>query len=150
MKKSKAKPSTLRTDVPSSQHKKAKKHYRVFSIERLKRMLETEIQSDIYPPPPMSRVAKKLGYDHSFLHKHLPELCRAISARFEKYRAEQREEKKSLLLREVRQVTLEIHAQEVYPSQVRVRNLLARPGSIRVPEALDMWHATLKELGWEE
>jgi len=72
------------------------------------------------------------------------------SAKFEKYRAEQREEKKRLLLREVRQVTLEIHAQGVYPSQVRVRNLLARPGSIRVPEALAIWHATLKELEWEE
>jgi hypothetical protein len=41
----------------------------------------------------MSRVAKKLGYDHSFLHKHLPQLCRAVSSKFEKYRAEQREEK---------------------------------------------------------
>ena len=27
---------------------------------------------------------------------------------------------------------------------------LARPGSIRVPEALAIWHATLKELEWEE
>lgn len=122
----------------------------MFSIERLKLILEAEIQSDAHPPPPMSRVAKKQGYDRSFLHKHLPGLCRAISAKFEKYQAEQREEKKRLLLREVLQVTLEIHAQGVYPSQVRVRNLLARPGSIRIPEALAMWHATLKELGWEE
>ena len=126
------------------------KHYRVFSIEKLKHILEEELRSDAYPPLPMSRVAKKLGYDHSFLHRHLPQLCRAISSKFEKYRAEQREEKKRQLLREVRQVTLELHEQEVYPSQVRVRNLLARPGSIRVPEALAMWHATLKELGWEE
>jgi transcriptional regulator with XRE-family HTH domain len=128
----------------------AKKHYRVFSIEKLKRMLEEELDSDVYPPPPMSRVAKKLGYDHSFLYKHLPELCRAVSSKFEKYRAEQREEKNRLLLREVRQVTLDIHAQGVYPSQVRVRNLLARHWTIRVPEALAIWHATLKELGWEE
>jgi hypothetical protein len=98
----------------------------------------------------MSRVAKKIGYDHSFLHKHLPQLCRAISSKFEKYRAEQCEEKKRLLLREVRQVTMELHAQGVYPSQVRVRNSLTKPGSIRVSEALAMWHATLKELGWEE
>jgi len=128
----------------------AKKHYRVFSIEKLKRMLEEEQDSDAYPPPPMSRVAKKLGYDHSFLYKHLPQLCRAISSKFVKYRAEQREEKKRLLLREVRRVTMELHAQGVYPSQVRVRNLLDRSWSIRVPEALAMWHATLKELGLEE
>jgi hypothetical protein len=95
----------------------------------------------------VSRVAKKLGYDHSFLHKHLPQLCRAISSKFEKYQAEKHEEKKRLLLLEVRKVTLEIHAQGVYPGQIRVRNLLGRPGSICVPEALAMWHATLKELG---
>ena len=145
-----AEPYSINQIADAISGQKAKKHYRVFSIERLKRMLDVEIQSDVYPPPPMSRVAKKLGYDHSFLYRHLPGLCRAISDKFEKYRAEQREEKKRLLLLEVRQVTLEIHAQGVYPSQVRVRNLLARPGSIRVPEALAMWHTTLKELGWEE
>jgi transcriptional regulator with XRE-family HTH domain len=136
--------------ISRASSQKAKKHYRVFHIEKLKRTLEAELQSDEYPPPPMSRVAKKLGYDHSFLYKHLPELCRAISARFERYRAEQCEAKKRLLIREVRQATLEIHSQGIYPSQLQVRNLLAKPGSIRIPEALATWHATLKELGWRE
>ncbi len=145
-----AEPSGTNQITTAISGQEVKKHYRVFSIEELKRMLEEELHSDAYPPPPMSRVAKKLGYDHSFLHRHLPQLCRAISSKFEKYWAEQREEKKRLLLREVRRVTMELHAQGVYPSQVRVRNLLARPWSIRVPEALAMWHATLKELGWEE
>jgi transcriptional regulator with XRE-family HTH domain len=135
------------TSAVSGHH--ARKHYRAFRIERLKCTLEAELQSDQYPPPPMSRVAKKLGYDHSFLYKHLPDLCRAISDRFEKYRTEQREEKKRLLIREVRQATLEIHSQGIYPSQSRVRNLLAKPGSIRIPEAQATWHATLEELGWE-
>jgi hypothetical protein len=112
--------------------------------------LEAELQSDHYPPPPMSQVAKKLGYDHSFLYKHLPDMCRAISDRSEKYRTEQCEEKKRLLIREVRQATLEIHSQGIYPSQSRVRNLLAKPGTIRIPEALATWHVTLKELGWEK
>ena len=112
--------------------------------------MEPELQSDEYPPPPLSHVAKKLGYDHSFLYKHLPELCRAISVRFEEYRTEQCEAKKRLLIREVRQATLKIHSQGIYPSQLRVRNLLAKPSSIRIPEALAAWHTTLKELGWEK
>src|SRR6266567_53812 len=136
------------TSAVSGHH--ASKHYRAFRIEKLKCSLEAELQSDQYPPPPMSQVAKKLGYDHSFLYKYLPDLCRAISDRFEKYRAEHREEKKRLLIREVRQATLEIHSQGRYPSQSRVRNLLAKPGSIRIPEALATWHATLEELGWEK
>jgi hypothetical protein len=75
---------------------------------------------------------------------------RKNGVQFERYRAEQCEEKKRLLIREVRQATLEVHSQGVYPSQLRVRNLLAKPGSIRIPEALATWHATLKGLGWEK
>ena len=69
----------------------------------------------------MSKVAKKLRYDHSFLYKYFPDLCKAISAKFEKYRANQCEERKRHIIDEVRQATLEVHAQGVYPSQVRVR-----------------------------
>jgi len=98
----------------------------------------------------MSKVAKRLRYDHSFLIKHFPDLCSAISARFEEYRTGQREERKRRVVREVRQATLVVHAQGVYPSQVRVRNSLSIPGSMRIPEALNAWHATLKELGWEK
>ena len=64
-----------------------------FLLEKLQRALETELQSNEYLSLPMSRVTKKLGYTHSFLYKHLTELCRAISARFERYQAKQCEAK---------------------------------------------------------
>jgi hypothetical protein len=128
----------------------AKKHHRSFDSQRLRHALEEVLQSDEYPPPPMSKVAKRLRYDHSFLIKHFPDLCSAISARFEEYRTKRCEEKKRQAVCEVRQTTQVIHAQGVYPSQVRVRNSLAIPGSMRMPEALNAWHATLKELGWEK
>lgn len=128
----------------------AKKHHRSLDAERLGHALEGVLQSDEYPPPPMSKVAKRLRYDHSFLIKHFPDLCSAISARFEEYRMKQCEEKKRQVVCEVRQATLVVHAQGVYPSQVRVRNSLAIPGSMRMPEALNAWHAMLKELGWEK
>jgi hypothetical protein len=98
----------------------------------------------------MSKVAKRLRYDHSFLIKHFPDLCSYISARFEEYRMKRCEEKKRQIICEIRQATLVVHAQGVYPSQVRVRNSLTIPGSMRMPEALNAWHATLKELGWEK
>jgi hypothetical protein len=128
----------------------AKKHYRSFDAERLRHAMEEVLQSNEYPPPLMSKVAKRLRYDHSFLIKHFPDLCSAISARFEEYRTKRCEEKKRQAVCEVRQATLIVHAQGVYPSQVRVRNSLAIPGSMRMPEALNAWHATLKELGWEK
>ena len=35
------------------------------------------LQSVEYPPPPMSVVAKGLGYDQSFLYKYFPDLCKS-------------------------------------------------------------------------
>jgi len=127
-----------------------KKHYRSFDADRLRHVLREVLESNEYPPPPMSKVAKRLRYDHSFLVKHFPDLCSAISARFEEFRTKRCEERKRRVVREVRQATLVVHAQGVYPSQVRVRNSLSIPGTMRMPEALNVWHATLKELGWEK
>ncbi len=129
---------------------KPTKYYREFNPGEIRQALEAELHSNEYPPPPMSKVAKRLRYDPSFLYKYFPELCRNISAKFEKYRSDQCEERKRQIVDEVRQATLKVHFQDIYPSQVRVRNLLTKPGSIRIPEALATWHTTLKELGWEK
>ncbi len=66
------------------------------------------------------------------------------------YRASQCEEKKQGIICEVRRAVFKVHSEGLYPSQVRVRNLLTRPGAIRIPEALHAWHTVLKELGWEK
>jgi TniQ len=129
---------------------KNKKYYRSFDRERMRRTLEAELVAGSYPPHSMCNIARKLGYDHSFLCKYFPDLCRAISARFEAYRANQCEEKKQGIINEVRRAALKVHSEGLYPSQVRVRNLLTRPGTIRIPEALNAWHSALKELGWEK
>jgi len=136
--------------IPAAVLLKNKKYYRSFDVERVRRVLEAELATGSYPPAPMGKVARKLGYDHSFLCKYFPDLCRAISARFEEYRAHQCEEKKQRIIREVRRAALKVHSEGLYPSQVRVRNLLTRPGTIRIPEALNAWRAVLKELGWEK
>ena len=129
---------------------KNKKYYRSFDRDRVRRTLEAELVAGSYPPQPMSKIARKLGYDHSFLCKYFPDLCRAISARFESYRANQCEEKKQSIISEVRRAALKVYSEGLYPSQVRVRNLLTRPGTIRIPKALEAWRAILKELGLEK
>jgi len=60
-----------------------------------------------------------------------------------------REERRRKILEEVREVTIKVHASGVYPSQERVRLLLGKPGSIREPGALAVWHETLVALGPE-
>jgi len=97
----------------------------------------------------MSAVARRLRYDHSYLRGHFPDLCRAISDRYRAYRKKKREERKQRILDEVRQTTYRVYNQGFYPSQERVRLLLEKPGSIKEPGALFVWHETLAELGLE-
>jgi hypothetical protein len=138
-----------RRDLSTESSYKVKKHNRVFDAERMRQALEAQLQSIEYPPPPRSVVAKRLGYDQSFLYKYFPDLCSSISAKHEAYRTNQREERKRKLVLEVRQATLRVHSQGIYPSQLRVRNSLTKPGSMRIPDALHAWQATLEELGWK-
>ena len=129
--------------------RKTKKHYRTFNAEQTRSALEEELSEKKDPPPPMSAVAKQLHYDQTFLHNHFPDLCCAISDRFRAYRKKQRVERNQRILEEVQQTTRQVYEQGVYPSQERVRLLLAKPGSMREAGALAAWHATLRELGIE-
>jgi 2'-5' RNA ligase len=76
-------------------------------------------------------------------------VCEAVSSRYREYRRKMREERRRKILEEVREVTINMHASGVYPSQERVRLLLAKPGSIKEFGALAVWHETLRELGLE-
>lgn len=128
---------------------KVKRRYRVLHVEEIRKKLEAELLMQGDRPSSMSAVARRLNYDHSFLRRHFPELCRAISDRFKAYRKQQREERKQRILDEVRQTTYRVNKQGLYPSQERVRLLLRKPVSIRESGALAVWHETLAELGLE-
>jgi transcriptional regulator with XRE-family HTH domain len=128
---------------------RAKKFYRVLDVEEIKGKLIAELQREKEPPSPMSEVAKCLEYDQSFLYKHFPEICRAISSRSREYRKRKRDERKQKILDEVRQATFKVYDQNLYPSQERVRLLLTKPGSIKEPGALAAWHEALQDLGLE-
>jgi hypothetical protein len=106
------------------------------------------LMSDEHPPPAMRQIAKRLGRHHATLVQHFPELCRAISSRYQAYGAARGLEKRQRLCDEVRQAVLAVDAQAVYPSAARVAKLLQVPGSIRHPDAQATWNAMLRELGW--
>jgi hypothetical protein len=122
---------------------------RPFDADGVQRALEAVLASDEHPPPAMREIARRLGHAHSSLHKRFPELCRAISARYLAYEKARGGQKRQKLCDEVRQATLRIHAQGVYPNSTQVASLLSAPGFIRDPEANATWHETLRELGWE-
>jgi len=133
----------------SPPNRRSRRYPRLIDLGRISSELEAELQKGVDKPSPMSIVARRLGFDQSFLYKYFPELCQAISSCYRAYRRKMREERRRKILEEVREVTIKVHASGVYPSQERVRLLLGKPGSIREPGALAVWHETLVALGPE-
>jgi len=127
---------------------KPQQRLRKFETERVQAALEEVLQRQDDPPPSMREVADNLGYDHSHLLKRLPDLCRAISARYLAYQAQKRQERVQREYDEIRQAVLSLHEQGRYPSSRQVKYLLTRHGVLHNPEAYATWKSLVKELGW--
>jgi len=99
------------------------------------------------PPPSVDEVARRFGFRSSAsLYNRSPDLCYAIAERRRAHRAAQHEQWRQHLCQEVRQATLRLHHQGLYPASVRVSTLLARPGHFRHPIAVAAWQETMREL----
>jgi transcriptional regulator with XRE-family HTH domain len=122
---------------------------RAFEHVRVRLALEQILKDPAEPPPPMRQVCKQLGYENAVIYTYFPELCRAISARYMAYQKERGKQRLQQLCAEVRQKVLIVHQQGIYPSAYRVEALLSVPGFMRHLDARRVWHATLRELGWE-
>ncbi|MCX6082187.1 MAG: TniQ family protein, partial [Chloroflexi bacterium] len=133
---------TIQVDRP-------KRLRRTFDYEKVRKVLLDVLDSKAEPPLPMRQVSKTLGYENAIIYNHFPDQCRAISARFMAYQKERGEQRTQQLCAEVRRDILVIHEQGKYPSAYRVEALLSVPGFMRHPMARVVWHATLRELGWE-
>jgi TniQ len=79
------------------------------------------------PAPSMKSVKENVGASRGTLYRLFPDLCHAISARHMQYRNELASAKKQQLHDEVMRVVSELHAQNICPSEKRVRKLLPIP-----------------------
>lgn len=120
-----------------------------FDAHFVRRALADALQSPEEPPPSMREVARHLGQAYNYLLDRFPDLCHAISARYLAYRQRTGERRLERLRSEVREATLRLHAQGVYPSSVRVATLLTHPSDFRNPAANSAWHTALRDLGWK-
>lgn len=139
---------TLRT--PRKVRPEPRKPFKRLDIDRMRRALEEILVGDEEPPPSMHEVGRRLGYDHNYLRKHFPELCRAISAQYKSYRSDRCEERLQRICCEIREATFKIHAQGFHPSSYRVMRSLGKPSYKRTPRLRAAWHEALRELGWEK
>lgn len=130
-------------DIPNS----SRKRRHPFDAIRIRQILETTLASEEQPPPAMRTVAKHLSYSPKELREHFPELCRAISMRYENYCKVRGEQKVERLKEDVRQAMLNIHSQGLYPSSHKVGSFLDEPAVMRTPVISSFWHEMLQELG---
>jgi transcriptional regulator with XRE-family HTH domain len=95
------------------------------------------------------QLAQQLGHSGHVLLYHFPQDCALLSKQIKECRRQQKEQRIARIQEEVRQATLTLHAQGVYPSQNKVGDLLSDPNWLFQPEAKATWRALCRELGWE-
>ncbi len=98
------------------------------------------------PPFSLEETARALGYHRETLYRNFKDLCRAISARYDQY--EQVRYLKSIeeCCNEVRRVVLQLHEQDIYPSEARVSQYLTKPGHLRYRQVRAALQETRKSL----
>jgi hypothetical protein len=122
-----------------------------FNVERVRGVLRAILASEENPPPALREVARRLGMpDASALYRRLPELSRAIAARYVKARRLQTFRRQDALREEVRQVAAALHAAGQYPSCNVVRARLSHPAAFRKAIVREAWETSLRQYGWEK
>jgi hypothetical protein len=96
------------------------------------------------------QLARKLGYHSSLLWYYFPKECALIAQCNEEHEKKRRKEHEEQVCEEVRQAVFMLHAQNVFPSHRKVRDLLSDPNLIRMPQAAATWYAARRELGLEQ
>jgi TniQ len=126
------------------EYKKAKK------IDKLKLILEEVLANQEYPPPSMQEVVKRFGISFQNFKLYFPELCSAISSRYDSYCQEESQKRKEKVRQEVRQVAIKLNAEGIKPTNHWIAKYLTTPATILQKEAITAAKEIRQELGWEE
>jgi len=116
---------------------------REYCLERIQAILDGREE-----PLGYVQLAEQLGYSGHALLYHFPQECALLSQQIKKHRRQRKEQRLANVQEEVRQATLTLHAQGIYPSQNKVAGLLSDPNLLFQPEAKVTWRALCQELGW--
>ncbi len=95
------------------------------------------------------QLARQLGYSGRTLLHHFPQECALLSQQIKEHRRQRKEQRIDKMQEEVRQATLALHVQGIYPSQNKVADLLSNPNLLFQPEAKATWRVLCRELGWD-
>lgn len=117
-----------------------------FDVEVARGALESALAVDV-PPPSTLAVARRLGGDVRIMRRHLPELCRQVSARYKAYEVERGRHALNEIGTEITEAVILLHEARVYPTQRRVERVTGKPGVFRHPSVRAVRVMTLQRLG---
>lgn len=100
-------------------------------------------------PLTLRQLGKRLGHIHRTLLNHFPQECVLITKRAQEYRKRRQDQRLEGVREQVRQTVITLHSQGIFPSHRRLR-MMFPPGMMRMPEANEAWHASLRELGLDQ
>jgi transcriptional regulator with XRE-family HTH domain len=123
-----------------------RKPFRKFDAEAIRQALQKSLEEPENPPPSLNQVGQQLRYSTWRLSKLFPDLCHAISSRYQAYRVDQRRLRYQNRCEEVRQAVLHLYAQGVHPSESHVKTILKNPSILRFPEIRSAWKMALREV----
>lgn len=136
-----ASPIPGKSKTPKARH--------VFPLAQVRQVLLEALADTTKEPLSMQAVAAQLGYPQRTINTHLPDLCQAITRRYQAYRKERGVQRIADLRSKIRSAALEVHAKGINPTYQRVGAVLGSPGCFREEPARAALHQVRRELGWE-
>ena len=94
--------------------------------------------------------ARRLGCSGEILRKYFPELCLAISSRYQEFRHQRQLERVNKLCLAVQEATVAIHDQGECPTETCVASVIGGSIHFIIPEVRSAWKQKMKELGYEK
>jgi hypothetical protein len=98
--------------------------------------------------PALHALAREMDSTYYILSHHFTDLCRQISARRYAERRKRHQKRMTAVAAEIRQVVLQLHEKNIYPSNEQVRGAVGDRHILRTKEGRDAWLLTLQELGY--
>jgi transcriptional regulator with XRE-family HTH domain len=127
---------------------RARRPKREINRGRCQELIQAVLEGREEPLGPV-QIAQRLGYHSGVLWYHFPQECALLSQQIKEHRRRRKEQRIARVQEEIRQATLALHTQGIYPSQNKVADLLSDPNVFFQPEVKEVWRALCRELGWD-
>ena len=121
----------------------------LFSLSWVGKYLQRVLEEDAELPPSLEEISRKMSRNKSYLYRHYPDLCRAITARWKTWNQEQGANRRERLAGEVQEAAIRLYGDGINPSTLEVAKLLTQPGAIRDPAARASLREIRQKLGLE-